>query len=148
MSPRPLALLALAALLAACASEPDSPPPEQKAHRQEAQAPSNAPLPSYMRELRGTLLGAPANSEVELALLLVDESDHPQDLIAVTRLNGTGQPLPFQLRFAPRGTMPGAQLELRGRVSQSGRLIMRLPARRISGMESQTLGTLRLVPAP
>lgn len=147
MSPRPLALLAMAALLAACASEPDS-PPQQEAPRREAQAPANTPLPSYMRELRGNLLGAPADSEVELALLLVDESDHPQDLIAVTRLHGTGQALPFQLRFAPRGTVPGAHLELRGRVSLSGRLIMRLPARRISGMESQTLGTLRLVPAP
>lgn len=152
MSLRPLALLTLAALLAGCTSKPQSPPPQEPAPppkmQQSVRAKEPGALPSYLRELTGRLHGAPANSEVELALLLVDDNERPRDLVAVAQLDGTGQPLPFNLRFAPRGDEPDVHLELRGRVSQSGRLIMRLPAQRIPTMDNQALGDLRLVPAP
>lgn len=147
---RLFALFALATLLSGCADRPGvSSPASQATPTPEQTSPRKpAPLPAHMRELSGRLHGAPANCTVELALLAVDGSGRPRELVAVTRLNGTGQTLPFQLRFVPRSTPPAQHLELRGRASRSGRLIMRLPAWPIAAMDSQLLGDLRLVPAP
>ncbi len=144
---RPLALLCLFSLLVACTSTPPASAPATIVDAKPAPA-AQQPLPNHLRELSGQLLGVPAASEAELALLLVDERGRPLQLLASSRLNGNGMALPFSLRFSPLSIPPGKRLELRGRVSQAGVLILRLPARAIQPDSNQTLGALQLVPAP
>ncbi len=75
MSVRPLVLLSLAGLLLACSSAPKpvpTPPPQQQVKKPLSEYEELGPLPAYQRELSGTLLGAPTNAEVELALLVID----------------------------------------------------------------------------
>ncbi|MDV7214122.1 hypothetical protein R4769_23690, partial [Azotobacter beijerinckii] len=95
MSPRPFALLGLSLLLAACSNQPETAPPTSAA----ASTTAHEALPADQRELRGSLLGAPADSEVELAVLLVDARGTPREELGSTRLQGNGQTLPFSLRF-------------------------------------------------
>ena len=92
--------------------------------------------------------GAPAGAEVELALLVIDDKDRPQQLLASSSLIGTNQALPFRLRFNPDAFPVGARVELRGRASQSGQLILHLPEQRISQPTTQALGALQFVKAP
>ncbi|CAD5199032.1 putative lipoprotein [Pseudomonas sp. FEN] len=106
------------------------------------------PLPAFQRELSGTLLGVPAGAEAELALLVIDERGRPQQLLASSRIRGTGQALPFHLRFNPEVFPLGSRVELRGRASQSGQLILHLPARTITEPTSQVLGQLQFFTAP
>ncbi|MBB3242834.1 putative lipoprotein YbaY [Pseudomonas sp. Tn43] len=151
---RPLVLLSLFSLLVACGSDaPKSQPPTPGPAPQQAQKKAKAaaelgPLPAHQRELSGTLQGAPAGSEVELALLVVDAKDRPQQLLASSSLIGTNQVLPFRLRFNPESFPTGARVELRGRVSQSGQLILHLPAQIITQPTTQALGQLQFVKAP
>ena len=140
---RPLLPLLLAALLAACASEepaPQLPTP--------AQQPKLEATPAHMRELIGVLHTPPSGSEVELALMSIDSRDRPQRLLGNLVLNGNGGPLPFRLLFNPESFPRGERVELRGRASLSGRLILKLQPRLILQPESQTLGPLQMVPAP
>jgi uncharacterized lipoprotein YbaY len=146
------ALACLFLLLAACASETPEPvarsaPPEPST-APPATAPAEQPLPAHMRELRGSLLTPPAGSEVEMALLVVDERDRPQQLLGSLRLTGNGQALPFRLQFNPQYFPLGARVELRARISQSGRLILRLPPQRVTMADSRDFGALSLVSAP
>ncbi|UVJ43513.1 YbaY family lipoprotein [Pseudomonas sp. LS1212] len=149
MSFRALLLLGFASLLVACSSsapKPDtSKPVVQTAPRA---TPDQGPLPAHQREVSGSLLGVPAGAEVELALLVIDERSRPQRLLASSKLNGTNQPLPFQLRFNPESFPAGARVELRGRASQAGQLILHLPSRRITQATTQALGPLRFERAP
>lgn len=140
---RPLLPLLLAALLAACASEepaPELPTP--------AQQPKVEATPAHMCELSGVLQAPPAGSEVELALISIDSRDRPQRLLGNLVLNGNGGPLPFRLLFNPEYFPRGERVELRGRASLSGQLILKLQPRRILQPESQSLGPLQMVPAP
>lgn len=147
-----LVLTSLLLLLAACASEAPQPAaPATPANPAPATTPviaAEPSLPAHMRELRGSLLTPPAGSEVELALLVVDERDRPQRLLGNLRLEGTGQALPFRLPFNPQYFPTGARVELRARISQSGRLILRLPPRLITQADSRDFGALPLVSAP
>ena len=144
---RPLCLLFLAALLAACASTPEpSTPPAQKAPAKPVV--TELSLPDYMRELVGTLNTPPAGSEVELALLVIDERDRPQQLLGSLKLAGTGGALPFSLPFNPAAFPADARVELRARVVESGVLTLRLQPQRITRAETQTLGALELEVAP
>lgn len=151
---RPLALLSLVSLLAACSSDapkPSEPAPGPAPQMAEKKARASAdlgPLPAYQRELSGALLGVPAGAEVELALLVIDERSRPQQLLASANLIGTSQALPFHLRFNPDVFPAGARVELRGRASQSGQLILHLPAQRIFQPTTQALGQLQFVKAP
>ncbi|MGC5704192.1 hypothetical protein J4P02_28730 [Pseudomonas sp. NFXW11] len=149
---RPLVLLSLASLLVACSSDapkPAAPASSQQQSVKNNQAPAElGPLPAYQRELSGTLDGVPAGAEVELALLVIDERGRPQRLLASSNLSGTGQLLPFRLRFAAEAFPAGARVELRGRASQSGQLILHLPAQRIDQPNTQVLGQLPFVKAP
>jgi uncharacterized lipoprotein YbaY len=52
------------------------------------------------------------------------------------------------LRFNPDSFPAGARVELRGRASQSGQLILHLPSQRISQPTTQALGQLQFVKAP
>jgi len=151
MSIRLLLPLFSTLLLAACASEPAKPLPQVPAQPSSERAPGatpEAPLPEHMRELRGSLRTPPAGSEVEMALLVIDERDRPQQLLASLTLAGNGQSLPFRLPFNPAYFPNGARVELRARISQSGRLVLRLPPQRIHQAQSQSLGELPLVSAP
>ncbi len=141
---RPLALLIALSLLAACASKP--PAPVQAPTTPRAAVPT--PLPANLRELSGSLLNVPAGSDVELALLVIDECNRPQRLLGNITLSGNGATLPFSLRFNPESFPSGARVELRGRVSRSAQLILRLPPLRIQSATSQALGELRFVTAP
>ncbi|UZE34249.1 hypothetical protein LOY69_26710 [Pseudomonas sp. B21-059] len=149
---RPLVLLSLVSLLVACSSDapkPAAPSSSQQQTTQKNQEPADlGPLPAYQRELSGTLDGVPAGANVELALLVIDERGRPQRLLASNNLTGTNQALPFRLRFAPDAFPAGARVELRGRASQSGQLILHLPALRIDQPTTQALGPLQFVKAP
>lgn len=132
----------LVPLLSACSSAPETPPPAPVAPATPQTA--LAPQPG----LRGQLLGVASGAEVELALLAVDLRGRPRQLLGQVRLRGDGEPLPFHLPIASDMPTAGQRLELRGRVSQSGRLVQRLPARTIAELSDQDLGALQLVPAP
>ncbi|TSD68661.1 MULTISPECIES: YbaY family lipoprotein [unclassified Pseudomonas] len=151
MQLRPLVLLALFSFLVACSSQAPKPSTPQPTPVQEKKVPGIedlGPLPAYQREINGTLNGVPANAEVELALLVIDERNRPQQLLASSVLSGNGKPLAFRLRFNPEAFPAGARVELRGRASQSGQLILHLPAVRITQAITQTTGPLQFVPAP
>jgi len=160
MSLRPLLMLSLFSLLVACGSDapktqpqsqpqPPTPgPAPQQAQKKAKESADLGPLPAYQRELSGTLQGIPTGAEVELALLVIDEKDRPQQLLASSSLIGTNQILPFRLRFNPDSFPAGARVELRGRASQSGQLILHLPAQRIDQPTTQALGQLQFVKAP
>lgn len=149
MLPRPLAPLALAGLLAACAGEPAAPPAQTAKPAPETRGEAAAaPLPAQLREISGSLLGVPSGAEVELALLKVDERGVPQALLGNLQLRGNGAPLPFRLTFDPQAFARDARVELRGRAHLAGRLILRLPPRPIAHADSQSLGELHLVPKP
>ncbi|MCP8464117.1 YbaY family lipoprotein [Pseudomonas sp. ZM23] len=144
-----LACIALVALLAGCSSDKPSSVPQT--------APVSATvvepvLPANMRELTGLLNSSqgalPVGSEVELALLVIDERDRPQQLLSSEKLLATGQPLPFRLMFNPQSFPGNARVELHGRVSQSGQLAWRLRPVRITQPETRALGELRLERAP
>jgi uncharacterized lipoprotein YbaY len=151
MPRRPL-FACLFLLLAACAGEAPKPVTPPAATKPEVAikpaAPIAQPLPAHLRELHGSLLTPPAGSDVELALLVVDERDRPQRLLASQTLAGTGNALPFRLRFDPQQFPGGARIELRARISQSGRLILRLPPQRVLQADSRDFGALPLVSAP
>ncbi|MES2817941.1 MAG: YbaY family lipoprotein [Pseudomonadota bacterium] len=149
MSLRPFALLTALGLLSACAGEPAIPtaPAVSPVEAPPVAAPV-APLPEHLRELRGLLLGVPADTTVELALLLVDGKDHPGRLLTSATLQGDGAPLAFRLNFNPEVFPQNGQVELRGRVTQSGVLILRLPPIAIHTPTSQDLGERRLERAP
>ncbi|MHC6223761.1 YbaY family lipoprotein [Pseudomonas sp. X10] len=150
MHHRALVVLCLAALLTACSSDKPKTeqPPAAPAPKAVQKNESLGPLPAYQRELSGTLLEVPTGAEVELALLVIDERGRPQRLLASRNLIGTGQPLPYQLRFNPEAFPAGARVELRGRASRSGQLILQLPARRIIQAQTQATGPLHFKKAP
>ncbi|KTC38582.1 MAG: hypothetical protein ACN6QY_04140 [Pseudomonas sp.] len=149
---RPLVLLSLVSLLVACSSDAPKPAASASSTPQTVQKPQEpvdlGPLPAYQRELSGSLNGVPGGADVELALLVVDERGRPQRLLASSNLTGTARVLPFRLRFAPEAFPAGARVELRGRASQSGQLILHLPAQRIDQPITQALGQLQFVKAP
>jgi len=149
MSLRACVLLCFVSLLAACSSGPSKTQQTQVLAQPETDAPVDlGPLPAYQRELSGVLTGAPQGAEVELAMLIVDERGRPQGLLASSKIIGNNQPLPFKLRFNP-DVFPNTQrVELRGRASQSGQLILHLPTRIIGQPSTQNVGTLAFVPAP
>ena len=149
MSLRSFVLPCLACLLVACSSGPQSPAQPHVLVQPQTDAPVDlGPLPAYQRELSGVLTGAPAGAEVELAMLIVDARGRPQGLMASSKIIGNNQPLPFTLRFNPEAFPAGARVELRGRASQSGQLILHLPSRIIGQPSTQALGTLAFVKAP
>lgn len=147
---RALVVLGCAALLAACGS--DRPNTEQAPAPAPAKVAKKAvplgPLPAYQRELSGTLLEIPAGADVELALLVIDDRGRPQQLLASSTLTGTGQAQPYQLRFNPEAFPAGARVELRGRASRSGQLILHLPPLRITQAQTQATGPLQFEKAP
>jgi uncharacterized lipoprotein YbaY len=150
---RPLVLLSFFGLLVACSSAPKPAPPlpgpaPQQAQKKAQESASLGPLPAYQRELSGTLQGVPTGAEVELALLVIDERGRPQQLLANSNLIGNDHVLAFRLRFNPESFPIGARVELRGRASQSGQLILHLPAQRIDQPITQALGQLQFVKAP
>lgn len=136
--------LSLVVLLTACTRDG---PPATTTTPPQAQA-ATAPLPAYQRELSGSLLNVPSGADVELALLAVDQRGRPQALLGNIQLRSTGSPLAFRLPFNPDTFSKHTRIELHGRANQAGRLILRLPAQPITQAETQTLGQLRLAPAP
>lgn len=137
--------LALSGLLAACTSEPTATisPPTPAPTEIEVSTPAiQGP------GLRGELLGVAAGANVDLALLGVDMRGRPRALLGEVHLRGNGEALPFHLPLSSQQAPQNLRLELRGRVSQSGRLVQRLPARTIAELTDQDLGALHLVPAP
>ena len=139
---RPFVVPALLLLLAACSSQETQRPSAPVTFEEPPQA------TSVLHELHGSLIGVPANSEVELALLEVNRRDQPDRLLSSVQLQGRGSELPFILKFNAEKFQAAQQVELRGRVTRSGQLIMRLPAVQVTSPANQSLGPLRLVPAP
>jgi uncharacterized lipoprotein YbaY len=150
MKLRTLAVISLMGLLAACstAEAPKPATPAKPAPNAIKLPDGPGPLQPFQRELSGQLLGVPAGAEVELALLVIDDRNRPQKLLSSTKLMGNNQSLPFQLRFNPEAFPVGARVELRGRASQSGQLILHLPSVLIAQPTTQALGQLQFAPAP
>jgi uncharacterized lipoprotein YbaY len=149
MTLRPLILLGMLGLLAACSSNEAPEPVAPKPVAPVLKIPAGpGPLQPYQRELSGQLLGVPAGAEVEMAMLVVDERGRPQKLLTSTTLQGNGQSLPFQLRFNPEAFPATGQVELRGRAIKSGQLILHLPSMRIQQASTQVLGPLQFVATP
>lgn len=149
MTLRPLILLGMLGLLAACSSNEAPRPAAPKPAAPVLKIPAGpGPLQPYQRELSGQLLGVPAGAEVEMAMLVVDERGRPQKLLTSTTLQGNGQSLPFQLRFNPEAFPTTGQVELRGRAIKSGQLILHLPSMRIQQATTQVLGPLQFVATP
>ncbi len=151
MSLRPLVMLALLSFLVACSSHAPKPAAPQPTPQQEKKIPGVeelGPLPAYQREVSGTLNGIPAGAEIELAMMVIDDRNRPQQLLASSVLIGNNKPLAFRLRFNPDVFPAGARVELRGRASQSGQLILHLPAVRITQAITQSTGPLQFVKAP
>ncbi|UVM55402.1 hypothetical protein LOY37_24215 [Pseudomonas sp. B21-012] len=148
MPSRALVVLSFAAVLSACSSDKPQPAPAPKAPVASKPARELGPLPAYQRELSGTLQNIPAGAEVELALLVIDERGRPQGLLASSTFSGNGLELPFRLRFNPEAFPAGARVELRGRASKSGQLILHLPPLRIAQAQTQATGPLRFEKAP
>jgi uncharacterized lipoprotein YbaY len=150
MTLRTLAVISLVGLLAACstAEAPKPAAPAKPAPNAITLPEGPGPLQPFQRELSGQLLGVPAGAEVELALLVIDDRNRPQKLLTSTKLMGNNQSLPFQLRFNPEAFPVGARVELRGRASKSGQLILHLPSVLITRPTTQALGQLQFAPAP
>ncbi len=142
MQLRPFVLPALIAMLVGCSSQQTQRPTAPVTFEELPQE------TTLMHELHGSLIGVPADSEVELALLEVNRRDQPDRLLSNVQLQGRGTELPFILKFNAEEFPKEQQVELRGRVTRSGQLIMRLPAVEVTSSASQSLGPLRLVPAP
>ena len=143
----PLLPLALSSLLVACAGEPTTTvPPPTPAPASTPAEPSSAPIQGP--GLRGELLGVAAGADVDLVLLGVDMRARPRALLGQVHLRGNGEALSFHLPLNNLQAPQDLRLELRGRVSHSGRLVQRLPARTIVELSDQDLGALQLVPAP
>ncbi|MHA6495180.1 YbaY family lipoprotein [Pseudomonas borbori] len=143
---RPLLLLSLTGLLAACAS--DAPPPAPAPPTPPAAPTALPPTPAHQRELTGSLLNVPTAADVELAMLAVDDKGRPQTLLGNIQLRGTGAAVPFRLPFNPETFNRHTRIELHGRAHQAGRLILRLQPQTIRQAQSQDLGELPMVPAP
>ncbi|MCC0415375.1 YbaY family lipoprotein [Pseudomonas aeruginosa] len=148
----PIALLAVL-LLAACSSDKPKPAPTPQASRSVTMV--EPVLPAHLRELSGTLSSIqgslPRGSEVQMALLVIDERDRPQRLLASETVLATGELMPFRLPFNPESFPPAGgalRVELHARVIQSGQLAWRLHPLRIAQPTTQSLGELRLVRAP
>ncbi len=151
MQLRPLVLLTLFSFMVACSSEAPKPAAPQPMPAQEKKVTGIedlGPLPAFQREISGSLTNVPAGAEVEMALLVIDDRSRPQQLLASSVLTGNGQPLAFRLRYNPEAFPAGARVELRGRASQSGQLILHLPPVRITQPITQTTGPLQLDKAP
>ncbi|WP_152220004.1 YbaY family lipoprotein [Pseudomonas sp. SCB32] len=147
-----LVCLSLIALLAACSSDKPAPVPQAPQSAPARTAAADSPVPANMRALTGQLSSSqgylPAGGEVELALLVIDQRDRPQQLLSSENLIATGQALPFRLVFDPQSFPANTRVELHARVSQSGQLAWRLPPVRITQPETRALGELRLERAP
>ncbi|WP_336118239.1 hypothetical protein, partial [Klebsiella pneumoniae] len=67
-------------------------------------------LPAHLRELSGTLSSIqgslPRGSEVQMALLVIDERDRPQRLLASETVLANGELMPFRLPFNPESFPP------------------------------------------
>jgi len=147
---RLLPLLLLSCLLFGCSNQPadDRPTPAPVAAAVK-QIPKEAPAADpNLNQLSGTLLTPAAGSVVELAILLVDAQGRPRGLLQSRTLSGTGQALPFTLSFTKPSPAIDLRLQLRGRVSVSGRLVQRLPGKFIPAEQNSQLGALTLVSAP
>ncbi|GLK90461.1 YbaY family lipoprotein [Pseudomonas turukhanskensis] len=145
---RPFVLFCAVGLLAACASEAPAPVAPVATKPVAAAVPAPAPLPANLRELTGNLVNVPAGASVEMALLVIDERDRPQQLLGNITLQGTGNLLPFHLPFNPDSFPTDARVELHARVTQSAQLILRLSPVRITSPTTQLVGNLRFDAAP
>ncbi|MAB97186.1 MAG: hypothetical protein CMK71_03835 [Pseudomonadaceae bacterium] len=141
MNIRLLLLLTFTGLLSACSSAPTAPPAQPEAVLAE-------PTPAGQNEISGNLLGVPEGAVAEVALLTIGSNGLPFTTLGNIQLRGTGEPLPFRVLFNPQAFAKGIRVELRGRANQSGKLILHMPKRVIDSPQSQSVGDLRMVPAP
>ncbi|RUP88038.1 hypothetical protein D8M37_10405, partial [Corynebacterium pseudodiphtheriticum] len=98
MQLRRLVLLSVLGCMYACRSEAPKSTAPQPTPSQEKEVPGMkglGPLPAYQRKLSGILHGVRGNAEVELALLVIDERNRPQQLLTSSVLTATSKPLAF-----------------------------------------------------
>ena len=147
---RSLTLMLLGCLMSGCSSPPvadqPAPSPTEKAIIKAASlTPKTA---ENQQQISGTLLTPAPGSVIELAVLLVDTKGQARGLVKSFTLSGTGQALPFALAFDQTTPAADLRLQLRARVSVSGRLVQRLPGQLIQPALKSNLGKLKLVSAP
>lgn len=74
-------------------------------------------------QLDGIVLNVPENSNLELVLFALNNDNRPEKLIVSEHYKGIGNAFKFQIKFDMATAVPFSALELRGRVTQSGKLI-------------------------
>lgn len=74
-------------------------------------------------QLVGVVLNVPNNSHLELALFALDENNKPKQLLATEHYTVKGNALAFQINCYLTQELSANAIELRGRVSQSGKLL-------------------------
>lgn len=74
-------------------------------------------------QLEGVILNIPENSDLEVVLLALNNDNRPEKLIVSEHYKGIGNAFKFQIKLNLLKAEPFAALELRGRVTQSGKLV-------------------------
>lgn len=74
-------------------------------------------------QLEGVVLNVPNKSNLELALFALDSDNKPKQLLATEHYKSNGNALTFQVNFKLDKELSFHALELRGRVTQAGKLV-------------------------
>lgn len=94
--------------------------------------------------LEGIVLNIPAHSNLELALFALDNNNRPEKLIASEHFKNVTNTVIFQIKFDMAKAKPFSALELRGRVTQSGKLVGYLTPWRKTQLTQQDLKSIIL----
>lgn len=143
---RHLLILAACAFtaLTGCAQKPD-PAPAQKVR---IVTPAQEDTAKH-HSINGYIIGAPEGSEIELALLEIDHRQRPSDrLLSSVTLQAKAQRTPFHLTFNPEFFTQMNAVELHGRVTQAGQLVMTIPRQAIPNAETQHIGEIHAANRP
>ena len=132
--------------LTGCAQKSD--PAPEKTTRIVTPTPATEDTSKH-HSINGYIIGAPAGSDIELALLEIDHRQRPSDrLLSSVTLKAKAQQTPFHLTFNPESFAQLNAVELHGRVTQGGQLVMTIPRQTIPTADSQHIGAINATSRP